>query len=394
MNPDAAVDRLEAGGPLPRPSFSGLVLLFLKLGAIGFGGGMAVVALLEDELVQRRRVMDHEEFLHGIALGQLLGPFAVNTSLFVGYRLFGLLGGLACAAAFLLPSVSLVVVLSWVYFRFHTIPALQAALVGLGPVVIALIVNASWSMGRKAVRSWPAGVLAALALVLALGKVPSPVILLIGGTTGWWAGRESLQGLRQSPEPAPGPPARPMPGLAPLGLAGALPGLTGLGWTFLKAGLLFFGGGFVLVPVLHEKLVVSLGWLTTREFLDGVAISNLTPGPIAVLATFAGYKVQGVAGALLATLALFTPATLLMLILAHSYGRLKAMRRVQDVLAGLAPTVVGLVLSAAALLAPGALHGFPAVILALMAWILLLRIRCHPAIVISLGALAGLLHLV
>jgi chromate transporter len=371
-----------------------MVLLFLKLGAIGFGGGMAVVALLEDELVQRRRVMDHEEFLHGIALGQLLGPFAVNTSLFVGYRLFGLLGGLACAAAFLLPSVSLVVLLSWVYFRFHTIPALQAALVGLGPVVIALIVNASWSMGRKAVRSWPAGVLAALALVLALGKVPSPFILLIGGATGWWIGRETLQGLRRPPAPAADPPAPTLPSLAPMGLAGALPGLTGLGWTFLKAGFLFFGGGFVLVPVLHEKLVVSLGWLTTREFLDGVAISNLTPGPIAVLATFAGYKLQGVAGALIATLALFAPATLLMLFLSHTYGRMKDMRRVQDTLAGLSPTVVGLVLSAAALLAPGALHGFSAVILAITAWFLLLRLRWHPAIVIGLGALAGMAHLV
>ena len=154
-------------------------------------------------------------------------------------------------------------------------------------------------------------------------------------------------------------------------------------------GFLFFGGGFVLVPILHQKLVVSLGWLSPREFLDGVAISNLTPGPIAVLATFAGYKMHGAIGAVVATLALFAPALVLMAILSHYYSRLKDLHQVQNLLAGLAPTVVGLILGAAALLAPGALHGLGGWVLFLGSLVLLLRFRWHPAFVLGVGALAG-----
>jgi chromate transporter len=378
--------------PASRNDLAGVLLAFLRLGFIGFGGGMAVVALMEHDLIRKRRLLDPDEFLHGLALGQVLGPFAVNTALFVGNRLFGFLGGLACAAAFLAPSVALVILLSWLYFSFHAIPALQAALQGLGPVVIALILSAAWSMGRKAVRSWTGGFLAALALILVLLKVNSLVALLAGGAVGLWVGKETLAG---TPRSKVAPPAK-LHGLLALGLpstataaAAMAPSLLGLGWTFLKVGFLFFGGGFVLVPILHQKLVVSLGWLTPREFLDGVAISNLTPGPIAVLATFAGYRVQGVTGALVATLALFLPALVLMSLLSHFYSRLKDLHHAQNLLAGLTPAVVGMVVGAAVVLAPGALHGLPGLALSALSLVLLLRFRWHPAFVLGLGALAG-----
>lgn len=376
--------------PSGKPSLSSLALIFLRLGAIGFGGGMAVVALMESELVQRRQLMDQEEFLHGVALGQILGPFAVNTSFFVGYRFFGLLGGLACAAGFLAPSVALVILLAWLYFSFHTIPALQTALLGLGPVVIALILGAAWSMGRKAVRSWPAGFLMAFALALAVLRMNSLVALLAGAGAGLWAGREVLSG-RSRLKPAGGGHLAGLAvlGASPVAAAPVVASLPGTAWIFLKVGFLFFGGGFVLVPILYQILVGTLGWLTPREFLDGVAISNLTPGPIAVLATFAGYRVQGILGALVATLALFTPALVLMSLLSHFYGRLKDLHHAQNLLAGLTPTVVGLILGAAVQLAPGAIHGWASVLLFGLALLLLVRFRWHPAFVLGLGALAG-----
>jgi chromate transporter len=383
------------GEPRPPLRLLNLMGIFLRLGAIGFGGGMAVVALMEHDLVRKRKLMDPDEFLHGIALGQILGPFAVNASLFVGNRLFGFLGGLACAAAFLAPSILLVILLSWLYFSFHAIPALQTALRGLGPVVIALILSAAGSMGRKAVRSWPAALLLALALGLCLGKVNSLAILAAGGAIGLWLGKERLA-KGQGPAEASKPPAT--SGLLALpataSVAVLAPTFLGLAWTFLKVGFVFFGGGFVLVPILHQTLVEGLHWLTAREFLDGVAISNLTPGPIAVLATFAGYRVQGVIGALVATLALFLPALALMSLLSHFYSRLKELSRAQDLLAGLSPVVVGLILGAAVLLAPGALHGVGGLVLGLLALVLLLRFRWHPAFVLGLGALAGGLGLV
>jgi chromate transporter len=366
-----------------------LVFLFLKLGAIGFGGGMAVIAMMETELVQRRKLIDHEELLHGLALGQILGSFATNAAFFVGFRLFGILGGLACATAFMAPSVALVILLSWLYFSFHTIPALQTAMQGLGPVVIALILSAAWSMGRKALRSWPAGLLAATSLALALLKVNSLAALALGAMVGLWAGKEVLSGRTQKLPRMTTAPALLSPGSLPLAALPATASLLATAWTFLKVGCVFFGGGFVLVPVLHHTLVVTLGWLTPKEFIDGVALSNLTPGPIAVLATFAGYRFQGPLGAIVATVALFAPALLLMGLLSHFYSRLKDLHHAQNLLAGLTPTVVGLILGAALLLAPGALHALPGFVLFGVAMLLLVRFRWHPAFVLALGALGG-----
>ena len=385
-----------------------LLLHFLRIGAIGFGGGMAVVALMERDLVRQRQVMDSEEFLHGVALGQVLGPFAVNASVFVGTRLHGPLGGLACAAAFMAPSLVLVILLSWLYFTLHAIPALQGAIGGLGPVVIALILGAAWSMGAKAVRAWPAALLALLALGVSLLKINPVATLMVAGGVGLAAGKARLSGSGKQPPTTAvesaqrGSGASALPGLALVAGPGASVGGVALGgvtlgtlaWTFLKVGCVFFGGGFVLVPVLRQTLVESLGWLSPKAFIDGVAISNLTPGPIAVLATFAGFHVRGIPGALVATLSLFAPALVLMLILSYHYGRLREGRRAQDFLAGVTPAVVGLVVGAAVLLAPGALHGVPGWGLMVLSVILLTRLKWHPAIALAIGAALGAAGLV
>jgi chromate transporter len=159
--------------------------------------------------------------------------------------------------------------------------------------------------------------------------------------------------------------------------------------TFFTIGLVFFGGGFVLVPVLHQTLVGKLGWLSSQEFIDGVAMSNLTPGPISVLATFAGYHLRGVAGALVASAALYMPATVLMLILCHGYERLKDCEETQAFLTGVTPAVVGLVISTAVLLGRGTLHSWHALVFVGLALAFLIRWKVHPALVLALGAIAG-----
>src|ERR1022692_667641 len=148
-----------------RISLVRLLALFFKIGSIGFGGGMAVIALMEREFVQKRQLVTGEEFLHGVGLGQILGSFAVNAAFFVGYRLFGVVGGMLSASVFLMPSLALVIALSHFYFLYHSIPALQGAVAGLGPVVIALILDASWSFGRQVLRSPAAICIVAGALV-------------------------------------------------------------------------------------------------------------------------------------------------------------------------------------------------------------------------------------
>ncbi len=377
-------------------SLSDLALTFLKIGTIGFGGGMAIIALMERELVRRRRVIEADEFLHGVGLGQLLGPFAVNTALFAGYRLYGPFGGLISAGAFMAPSLVLVLILSWLYFSYHAIPALQSAVAGLGPVVIALILSAAWSMRKSAIRSWITVLMCGVATTVGLYRINPVYVLVAAGVLGLTLrtrlGVNDASSVPGEPKPAY---ARKELGagifLWPLSLpaAAGTVSLVQLCFTFFAIGLVFFGGGFVLIPVLHQNLVVRLGWLSPQEFIDGVAISNLTPGPISVLATFAGYRLRGITGALAATAALYLPAVIVMLMLCRQYERLLSRKETQAFLAGVAPAVIGLVLSTAVLLATGTLHSWRAFAFAGLVLLLLIRWRLHPALILALGAMAG-----
>jgi chromate transporter len=371
-------------------SLTRMAVLFLKIGAIGFGGGMAVIALMEHELVEKRKALPAEEFLHGVGLGQILGPFAVNTAFFVGYRRHGLPGALVAAIAFLFPSVAMVISLSFLYFRYHTIPALQGVLLGLGPVVIALILAAAWSMGRKTILSWSAVALALAGALAGALRLNAAWVLLAAGALGLLLGRKRLaRGGSKKNKVREGKlkvMASVILPLSSLGEVVSTVSLADVGLTFLKVGMVFFGGGFVLIPILNHRLVEELHWLTSQEFLDGVAISNLTPGPIAVLATFAGFHLDGVSGALLATVALFTPAMVLMALISGGYERLKESSRTQDFLTGVGPTVVGLVASAALILWHSAIPSWRALLLTAVALGLLVRFKWHPAFVLGVGA--------
>ncbi len=382
----------------PKNALLGIVRMagiFLKLGAIGFGGGMAVIALMEHEFVKKRHEFSTEEFLHGVGLAQILGPFAPNTAFFLGYRRYGFPGALASVIAFLLPSVAMVILLSFLYFRYHTIPALQGMLAGVGPVVIALILAAAWSMGRKALTGWPLFIFASAGAAAGVFRVNPVWVLLAAGLMGLLLGRRRINPTLDQKNQDPGKTPkkekphedRPVASLAlPLAAKGAGIPLGGMGLAFLKVGMIFFGGGFVLIPILHQKIVEQYHWLTPREFIDGVAISNLTPGPIAVLATFTGYHLQGAPGALLATAALFTPAMILMAVISVGYEHFKGSSRAKDFLAGVTPTVVGLVASAAFLLWRSAVPSWRALALAALALGLLIRFKWHPAFVLALGA--------
>lgn len=380
-----------------------LLATFLKLGTIGFGGGMAVMALMEREFVQKRRQLAADEFLHAVGLSEILGSFAPNMAFFLGYRLHGLAGALASVAAFLLPSVTIVILLAHLYGRYHAAPALQGFMAGLGPVVIALIVAASWSLGRQVLSGWPAWLLAVGGAVAGSCGINAVWVLLAAGLIGLLIKQERLakNAGRQpaSSSDTAAPTMRSTHGLAvtalpTVGAAMAPASLAAVGLTFFKIGLVFFGGGFVLVPVLHQQLVERLQWLTPQQFLDGVAISNLTPGPVAVLATFAGYQLQGVPGALLATTTLLAPAMALMTIICLAYKRLKESSHTRDWLAAVSPTVVGLVTSAALLLWPSAVPSWRAMLLVGAALVLLVRFRWPPVPVLAIGALlaaAGML---
>ena len=394
-----AIEQQDQGhpgnAPMSRMSMLGMAGIFLKLGTIGFGGGMAVIAMMENEFVTRRRQFTAEEFLHGVGMAQILGPFAPNAAFFLGYRRHGLPGALLSVVAFLLPSISIVTLLSFLYFKYHSIPALQGVLAGLGPVVIALVLSAAWSMSRSALKGRVAVAFALIGIAAGVFRINPAWVLLFAGAVGLLVGRQrispSLEAERPAAEPIQKPDQAPGSGTlmsvaAPVLGSGAILSLPALSVAFLKVGMVFFGGGFVLLPVLHQQIVEGYHWLTPAEFVDGVAISNLTPGPIAVLATFTGFRLQGVAGAIIATASIFAPAMVLMMVISAGYDRFKDSSRAKDFLAGVTPTVVGLVASAALLLWPSTIGSWLSLVLMIFALLLLIRFKWHPAFVLAVGA--------
>jgi chromate transporter len=395
------VESLTTGEARQVPNLAEMTWLFLKLGSIGFGGGIAMIALMEDEFVKRRNCLETEEFLHGVALSQILGSFPVNTALFIGYRLHHFWGGLVSSIIFLFPSFIAVIFLSWLYFTFKQIPSLQSVLAGLAPVVIGIILVAAWSMGQKAIGSYIALGIAIGGCIGSLTKINPVLILGVGGIIGLLLKlTPKKHQVKHNTDQSQGAIGLPIAmqvlphEIPPMATETTIDLLT-LGLTFLKVGFVFFGGGFVLIPVLKELLIDHLHWLTQQEFIDGVAISQLTPGPIAVISTFAGFRVGGFSGAIIATAGLFLPSIVLMFGLSHYYQKVRHLQPVKHFLSGVNPAVVGMIVSAAINLAPSVFFLDQPLRIAInigllaMALLVIGKLKWHPAIGLGIGALTG-----
>jgi chromate transporter len=280
-----------------------LARLFLRLGATAFGGPAAHVAMMEDEVVQRRRWMTREEFLDLLGATNLIpGPNSTEMAIHVGHRRGGMPGLVVAGACFILPAAMVVGLLAWVYVRFGSLPQAESLLYGVKPVVPAVIVQALWRLGRSAVKSWLLGAVALLAAGLGFAGVHELAIIFGAGavvavlrTLHRKGGRSALgllaagvgPGLASAPAAAAG-------GAVPFGL---LPLLL----FFMKVGAVLFGSGYVLIAFLRADLVERWGWLTESQLLDAVAVGQVTPGPVFTTATFIGYVLGGPVGAVVAT---------------------------------------------------------------------------------------------
>jgi chromate transporter len=254
-------------------------------------------------------------------------------------------------------------------------------------------------MGRSAVKGWVAVMFALVGVAAGAFRINPAWVLLAAGTVGLLMGKERISPASGSAKPLRKPKQATgnetlLSAATPVIGAAALISLPALAIAFFKVGMVFFGGGFVLIPILYQKLVEEYHWLSPSQFVDGVAISNLTPGPIAVLATFTGFHMGGVVGAIVATAAIFTPAMMLMTVISAGYDRVEDSSRAKDFLAGVTPTVVGLVASAALLLWPSSIASWRAAVLMLVALALLVRFKWHPAFVLAVGAGVAALGLV
>ena len=338
-----------------------IFLTFLKLGATAFGGYMSLIAIVQKQLVEVDKKLKEEDLLDGISLTSVLpGPVAVNTIAYVGYRLRGISGAIVAFIGIIIPSFLLVVLLSWLYFSYGNIPAVKNIFSGITPAITALIVTVAIGMTRKTVKvpvQWVICLLAALLLIFIGGFTVTFLLLAGSGVAGIFLFRQSAgTDIMSTSKNFVGRKQLIVSGIVLLLLLCTLlwggqsleaPKDIQILSTFSGISLTLFGGGYVVIPALHELFVENLKWLTSAEFADGIAIGQITPGPIFITAAFIGYKVAGVLGALLATLAIFTPPAALTVLLSRFVEALNHSSVVKAAMKGIRAAVIGMIFASA-----------------------------------------------
>ena len=348
---------------------------FLRLGCIGFGGPLAHVALLQQEIVQKRKWITADQFLEGFTISQAFpGPFSTQVAIYIGYRVHKIRGALIAGWAFILPAFLLMLALTWIYFRFGMVPAIQGVFYGMTPAVLAMIVLSGYSLSKTAANNRILGIVA-VASAIAVGFLEINIILLFA-----LAGLATLAlyGPRSTP------PSTSLAALVPFPL------LAQLAWYFLKVGSLIFGGGMVIVPLLEQEVVNHLRWLTHREFLDGLALGQATPGPVVITAAFIGYKVAGFLGALVATVAIFLPSFVFVFIGSAFMKRFERSPRTQAAIKGINAAAVGAILGSCLPLSRAALTGAFPLLLFAASLIGMLRYKVGFVKILAAAALLGL----
>ncbi len=349
---------------------------FFKVGLFGFGGGLGMLALLRNECVKKKELASDEDISTAVAFGQMLpGPFITNYSAYIGYHLFGARGAAAAEGAMILPSFVLMIILSWFYLTFNTLPGITLVFKGIGAVVTAIILWAAYDLGRALVKGAKGVVILLFALVLFLLKFDPVLTVLLSGILG--IAFEQMRLPRKTLL------------AAPLFLFDAGKALELCG-VFLKIGATIFGGGYAAIPFIQSEVCVVRNWLTAREFIDAVALGQMTPGPVAITATFVGFKVMGILGAVIATLAIFLPSFLMLVILVHVYRKIRGNAYVVSFLNGVKSAVVAILLSTGAQFVLLNWQNPAYAVFGLAALAVLLLFRIEPILLLCAGALFGL----
>lgn len=384
-----------------------LAALFLRLGVIGFGGPLAHIGLMEDHCVTRRQWVTRQQFLEGLAICNLLpGPTSTQLSMYLGYLRAGLLGGLVSGACFIFPAFVLVLALAWAYGQYGALPQVGALFAAIGPVVVGIIVNTLYRTGKTALTSLSTWLIALAACALVTFPLLPPsvnllTILLLAGLAGLLLYTPAFRREAAAPkaETAAPPPEAPradtslksvlaLPLLAAKAAAPA--GLLTVGLVFFKIGLLMFGGGLVVAPLLQQELVDGQHWLTTRQLLDGLALGQLTPGPVTTVATFAGYTAAGFPGGVIATIAVFAPSFILVLSLTPLLLRVRGAPLAKAFLKGITAGAQGAIAASAILFGLAAITDIFTALIALASLALLLRWNVNTVFLIGGAALLGL----
>ena len=378
--------------------------VFLKIGAMSYGGP-AIMGIMQTEIQEKRRWIEKSQFVEGIALVNMLpGPGATQLGIYIGHTKAGLAGGIIAGLCFILPAFLLMLTLATAYVAFGALPSARNAFYGIGPVVVGIFAVSVYRLGKGTIKEIAQIVIAlAAAAVMLLTPVGIILPLLAAGMVGivlFHSRRIGiialgvlavLSGLYYASDILLAKWAVSVPDIAQRSSA-TPPGLWELGIFFFKVGAFTFGGGLSMLAFIQEQVVNQFGWLTPREFIDGLALGQLTPGPILMLAAFVGFKVAGVAGAAVAGSAIFLPSFLMILSILPLLNRMKDLQWLKAFMRGVGPAVIGALAVSLVQLAPHAAPDpFTWLVLALTVLLLLLS-KVGPLPLMFGGALVGALR--
>lgn len=348
-------------------SYRQLITYFLKVGSTGFGGPLALVAMMEQECVHRKQWVTRERFEASFMFCKMLpGPIAYQMALWVGYEVRGVLGGLLSGVSFVLPAATLLYLFAQFYQSVSSLSAANTVLDGMRIGALVIILQSVYSLFlpyRREVSAWIYLVFGAAGMVLF--PRAEPLIILAGGFLSLVAYRSQLFKIKTS----------------------AVSVLFALWWTHFKAGAFVFGTGLAIIPVLQKEVVDVFGWLNQGEFLDALAFAQVTPGPVTTMSAFVGYKVAGEWGALAASLGMYLPGALMILgILPRVRKKLEARQELHQFQIGAVPTVIGCLVTASISLLVAGLTDPVRIGLFISLLAIQLRMQWPPWLIIVLGS--------
>jgi len=368
-----------------------LAAYFLRLGTIGFGGPIALASHMQRDLVERRGWVTHEDYKQGLALAQLSpGPLAAQLAMYLGWVQAGMLGATVVAVAFILPSFVMVLALSALYVRFGGLPWMRGAFYGIGAAVIAVIARSAVKLVGRTVGRDPLlwAVLVVNAVLTAWTEKEIVWVFALSGVAIWLMRAPPRWG---APRTLALVPAAPTWFLAGIHGVATWPAVIRVAVYFGEAGVFVFGSGLAIVPFLRGGVVEHFHWLNDRQFLDAVAVAMITPGPVVITVGFIGYLVAGLGGALAASIGVFLPCYLFVVLLAPHYRRYADNRSVKAFVTGVTAAACGAISGAAFVLGRRAIVDLPTAVICVLALVLLIAVKKLPEpILIVAAGLAGL----
>lgn len=394
-------------------TLSFLFLSFLKIGATSWGGFMALISVIQKELIEKKEVIKDKIIFDGVSLAMVLpGPIAFNVVVYIGYYLKGVKGAIVSMLGILLPSFIFMLILSYLYIEYGQLPELENFFKGVLPAVVAIIVSVAINMARKNIKDAKQVVICVLAIgaLLLVKSIFITFIIIVGGALlGYILYHNTIEENEKENLTT-----KKTKNVKPLIYSFVvIVSFIVLAWlltfflpptaveelsvqkelmlTLSTISVTLFGGGYVIIPIMQEIIVNGLQWLSEKEFIDAIAMGQLTPGPIFISATFIGFKVGGFMGAVTATLAIFVPPGIIMIIFSEFFSQIRNSKFIRAAFKGLRPAVIGMIFTAAFTISMGISFSWFALAVFLIVLIASLKFKIDVVYLIPLSGITGLL---